>query len=325
MKKFLLQMSLFIFCLFFYLDKISSNDKKMKIYAYKPELFHKINDMTSEQKVYQLLSIHPIEKNINYLAVPWGVLFRQKKLQIKLPARLNGGFSVCQHIRYRDIIPVLKKLGINILFAPHASKQQQYKEVKVLPFPLYPVNSVESAKKKDILYSFIGYESHPTRRKIFSLAKHSDIIIKRRGRWHFYLRKRGNFDFLRWSLQRERERREYQSVLARSRFSLCPRGSGPSTIRFWESLRAGAIPILLSDAMALPKIEGINWNDCMIQMPENRIASVDHLIRSIPLEKEQTMRENCLQVYALLCAGENFIHTIREYFEKQLNTNRDLI
>ncbi|MGB8367490.1 MAG: exostosin family protein [Candidatus Babeliales bacterium] len=290
--------------------------EKMTMYTFEKELFTKIPNMTSEQRVYEILSIYPIEKDVNYFATSWGMLFRQKRLnQAKLPKKLNGGFTVCQHIRYREIIPVLRELGINILFAPHAPQRQQYNDIIVLPFPLYPNNGINPAEKKDILYSFIGLESHPTRKKIFALPRRSDVIIKRRSAWHFYLRNEKAI-LLRWSERREQERKEYQNTLTRSRFSLCPRGTGPSTIRFWESLQAGAIPVLLADAMALPKIEGINWDDCIIRILEKNISSVDHIIRAISSEKEIAMRENCLRAFALSCASDNFVQTIRDYFEK---------
>ncbi len=316
MKKYRIQISLF-FLFIVYTNIITSATEKMTMSAYKPALFQKMPNMTTEQKVYELLSSHPIEKNVNYLVVPWGVLFCQKNLQVMLPMRLNGGFTICQHIRYREIISVLRRLGVTVLFAPHAPKKQQYKDITVLPFPLYPNNGIDPAKEKDILYSFIGLESHPVRRKIFSLSRRSDMVIKKRSCWHFYLRCKERVIPLKWSPRREQEREEYQDILSRSRFSLCPRGTGPSTIRFWESLQAGAIPVLLADAMALPKIEGINWDDCIVRVSERNVFSVDRIIRAISPEKEARMRENCLHAFASSCAGENFVQTIRDYFEKK--------
>ena len=317
MKKYRVQLNLFFLLAIVYTDTGASAGENMKIYTYKPALFSEISFMTAEQKVYELLSAKPIEKNINYLAIPWGVLFRRKNLEVTLPIRLNDGFTICQHIRYREIIPVLRTLRVNVLFAPHAPKEQEYKNIIILSFPLYPTNGINPAQKKNILYSFIGLESHPFRRKIFALPRRPDTVIKKREKWHFYLRYKGKIILVRWSPKREQERKEYQRVLSCSRFSLCPRGSGPSTIRFWESLQAGAIPVLLADAMVLPTIEEINWDDCIIRVPEKNVFSVDNIIRAISPEKEASMRENCLRAYALSCAGENFVQAIRDYFEKK--------
>lgn len=312
------KINLFLLVLSIYSNVGSIVAKNMNLYTYEIDFFKRAPDITSEQLVYEILSRYPIEKEVNYLATSWGMLFRLKKLkQVELPTKLNGGFTVCQHIRYRDIIPVLRRLGINVLFAPHAPKKQQYQDITVLPFPIYPINGVDPATEKNVLYSFIGLESHPIRKKIFALPRRPDVIIKKRGYWHFYLRSE-ELVLLRWSARREQEKREFQDVLARSRFSLCPRGTGPSTIRFWESLQAGAIPVLIADAMALPEIEGINWDDCIIRVPEQNASLVDSIIRAISPEKEETMRENCLRAFALSCAGDNFVQTIRDYFKKTI-------
>ncbi len=317
MKKYRVQINMFFLLSFIYIDAGFSADEGMKVYTYKPALFEKKREMT-EQKVYEILSAHPIKKNVNYLAVPWVPLYNQKELQkVKLPNRLNGGFTVCQHVRYRVIIPVLRKLGVNVLFASHASKEQEYEDIIVLPFPLYPTNGIGSAQKKNILYSFIGTgRTHPVRKKIFTLPPRPDVVIKKRIGWHF-LRWGGRIIRVRRSSIREQEKKEFQDVLSRSRFSLCPWGYGQNTIRFWESLQAGAIPVLLADRIALPEIEGINWDDCIVRVPEKDTSSVDSIIRAIPPEKEECLRENCLRAFSLSCAGENFVQTIRDYFEKK--------
>ncbi len=310
MKSYKVQLSLF-FLISIYANTSVNVSTRMKIYSYKTELFPEIPILTAEEKAYEFLCSKPIEKNINYLAVPWGVFFRRKNFtKVTLFKKLNDGFTICQHVEYRKIIPTLRELGVNILFAPHASKRQEYKDITVLPFPLYPINGIGPAKKKDILYSFIGSQFHSTRIKIFRLLRQPDVVIKRRKNWHFYVSN---------ETRREQERKEYQNVLARSRFSLCPRGTGPSSIRFWESLQAGAIPVLIADAMVLPEIEGINWNDCIVRISEGKVSFIDRIVRAISLEKEAQMRENCLHVFALICEGENFVQVIRDYFEKNYN------
>src|SRR5437763_1885888 len=81
------------------------------------------------------------------------------------------------------------------------------------------------------------------------------------------------------------------------KYYLCPRGVGPNTIRFWESLQAGAIPVLISDNMALPK--GFNWDNCIIRIREKDILSINSILVSISPKKEEEMRENCLIAYEL--------------------------
>jgi hypothetical protein len=54
----------------------------------------------------------------------------------------------------------------------------------------------------------------------------------------------------------------YNDILIKSRYSLCPSGSGPNSIRFWESLAVGSIPVLLADTLDLP--EYIDWENSVV-------------------------------------------------------------
>lgn len=280
---------------------------KIGLHEYHVNFFPKVR-VATEYTAYRLLKNKLIEQ-INYLAIPWVVLIKKKQLNMVPNVKLQGGFTVCQHIRYKQILPILAKLGIDVLFTPHALEEEVYKGIKVLPFPHYSVNGVEPAAKKDLWYSFIGYNSHWTRKEIFKMPQRKDTIIKKRQKWF----SQKNINRKKIRRLRKQELTEYRDVLSRSRFSLCPRGTGPSTIRFWESLQAGAIPVLIADAMTLPK--GVNWDECIIKIPEKELHTINDALSSISHEQEQAMRDSCLQAYRLLCEGDNFVSTIRNHYE----------
>ena len=88
---------------------------------------------------------------------------------------------------------------------------------------------------------------------------------------------------------------EYNKILLRSRYSLCPSGSGPNSIRFWESLAVGSIPILLSDTLELPRHE--LWDKSIVRLPENELHTLEEVLKNITEEEEKTRRENCLKIY----------------------------
>lgn len=277
----------------------------MKMHEYFVELFP-TDPVTTEYDAYRLLKEKPLEKEVHYLAVPWAVLINKKQLD-RVPAlKLKGGFTICQHIRYEAILPILEKIGIDTLFTPHVKKSRTYDKIKVLPFPHAAVHGIGPAHTKDILYSFIGMSNHPVRTAVFELPSVRDGIIKKRSGWHW------------WNQDKKRqteEHDEYQDILARTRFSLCPRGTGASTLRFWESLQAGAIPVHLADDCILPS--GIDWRTCIIEIPEKDVKKVDSIIRSISAEKEIMMRAKCLQVFDQF-SGNNFVSVIRaQYAQKK--------
>ncbi len=278
----------------------SNPNGKMKIYAYRADMFKKGG--AAEYMAYQMLTQYPTEKNVNYLAVPWIVLFNEHNLDQLPDIQLNGGFTVCQHIQFKEILPILKKIGIDTLFTPHAKRETVYEGIHILPFPHYPMNGVEPASCKDILYSFIGFHSwQKSRKKLFQMPVSKDCIIIERPRPYYWLKE-----------GKEEQMNEYRDILARSRYSLCPRGTGPSTLRFWESLQAGAIPILLSDAMWLP--DGVDWDHCVIRVPEKDVLKINEILQNISCEQEATMRAHCLQAHQLF-SGKNFVSNIKRYYE----------
>ena len=54
---------------------------------------------------------------------------------------------------------------------------------------------------------------------------------------------------------------------------MCPSGSGPNSIRFWESLAVGSIPVLLSDSLELPKHK--LWDDVIIRIKEKNFKNIE--------------------------------------------------
>jgi hypothetical protein len=71
---------------------------------------------------------------------------------------------------------------------------------------------------------------------------------------------------------------DYAEFMRRTRFILCPRGYGVGTARFFETLKAGRVPILISDGYVLPA--GIDWQSCAIRIPEAKIGSIREVVKT---------------------------------------------
>lgn len=65
---------------------------------------------------------------------------------------------------------------------------------------------------------------------------------------------------------------EYVRILRSSKFVLCPRGLGPSTWRLYETMRAGRVPVILSDDWVPPR--GPAWHRFSLRVAERDFASV---------------------------------------------------
>ena len=153
-------------------------------------------------------------------------------------------FFVCQHILVTNL-----NFHNNLVFTPHATILDSH-----VPIPHYSCNyNIEYSKpwsERKYTYSFMGsFATHPVRCKLYEMLKdRDDCIVVDTGRWHF----EGEED------KQERNKRKYIEIMGDTKYSLCPRGTGPSTIRIWESMAMGSCPIIFSDFLKMPLERIIN-------------------------------------------------------------------
>ena len=156
---------------------------------------------------------------------------------------------------------------------------------------------------RDLLCSFIGavqgnYLSD-VRNRIFGLEQTHNIYIENTRDWHFnelvYTDLQNYTGTLNESKLRKNNTEKYNKILLRSKYSLCPSGSGPNSIRFWESLGVGAIPVLLSDDLELPHND--IWQSSILRIKESDVEKVPNILRSITKGEEDSRRKQCLKIY----------------------------
>ncbi|NJK92615.1 MAG: exostosin family protein [Blastochloris sp.] len=73
------------------------------------------------------------------------------------------------------------------------------------------------------------------------------------------------------------DKQTYADQLRLCRFILCPRGNGVSSVRLFEALEAGRVPVILSDRFVPPSDP--DWTSCVIQVPESQLAQLPDLLR----------------------------------------------
>ena len=219
--------------------------------------------------------------------------------------------TVCQHVRLPVAAPRMRALGITDVFWSHARvDQRELDGLRIHPFPLYPVRCFENRPAVDepapiaarpLLYSFVGAYSPdgyltPVRQWIFDLPPRADAHVQRRSEWHYEAQVYGEQVARRALSVDETQRQrahgaEYDRLLQRSIFSLCPSGAGPNSIRLWESLGFGAIPVLLADTLRLPG-EASEWDDAIVRVPETReaVAAMPALLAEIARDRARLER-----------------------------------
>lgn len=227
-------------------------------------------------------------------------------------------YTCCQHIHFRKLMDLFLSLNIYLVYSSHKIKNEHdIKGIVIRPCPLYAAN-IEDDRRNEIfknidflnyerkyLYTFQGFYASfylsDVRNRIFYKMKHPEnTYIKHLQDWHFNKLVYDAKQNVSKDLNEDKEHKDntnfYNQLLLDSRFSLCPSGSGPNSIRFWESLAIGSIPILLADTLELPAHE--LWNDAILQIPEKDLVFIPDILSKITPEKEKIMRQNCMIIYS---------------------------
>jgi hypothetical protein len=294
-------------------------------------------------------------QNFEYIAFPWATLIDFLQIGKVVPdvlleeyrsiknraSRSNTVVTVCQHIYCYRYLNIFKEVGVTDIFWSHAKfSDTTDPTVKIHAFPLYPViipeDDFDVNLKRDILYSFIGaydpkYYQTDVRRRIFDSVDDSvNRVIVERKEWHYNAHVyKSQIDGKNIDAQivKDLESREieYRDLLSRSIFSLCPSGSGPNSIRLWESLAYGSIPVIFKDNICLPG-NFSEWQNAALFFTETQ-SGVDECIKMLPslADNEKLLRE-------MRAAGadlykkygrENFIHDINHLVTGYINSEKE--
>jgi hypothetical protein len=117
----------------------------------------------------------------------------------------------------------------------------------------------------DLFFSFMGrIATHPVRPKILIFdGPDTPCLDHADGPKRF-----SNFDYS----------KTYADLIRRSKFVLCPRGFGVSSIRVFETMCFGRVPVIISDQWQKPP--GIPWSECCIEVPESKVSHIPNILAS---------------------------------------------
>lgn len=291
----------------------------------------------TEKHAFDCISELPesIPKDAAYLGFPWATLIDKLincpsetgylLAELERLSRRVGGcakvVTVSQHIHMLRYEKVIADSGVTDIFWSHKAIGQdhlpEYPNVRLHAFPLYPVQVPEYETElpdteRDLLFSFVGararefYLSQVRNYIIDELADDPDGHVVGRETWHYnkivydhqILKSAASHD----RLVDDRASSEFVDTLKRSTFSLCPSGSGPNSIRLWESIGAGAVPVILADTMDLPGPRAL-WEQAAVFSEESRdsVRALPDRLRDIASDEGlmKTKRHAMRQLWSL--------------------------
>jgi hypothetical protein len=224
--------------------------------------------------------------------------------------------TVCQHIWALDHLKLFTAAGITDLFWSHATNGLLgVNGLRIHPFPLYPVRCATHPTSvpllppadRSLLYSFQGAYApglylSPVREWILQWPPRPDAELQRRDEWHYeqaVYREQvyGQPPNQDRAAQLAAEATAYANTLQHSVFALCPSGSGPNSIRLWEALGYGAIPVILADHLWLPGDAEL-WQQAALFVPETQEA-----VAALP-DRLEALAADPSRLQAMQAAGQ---------------------
>jgi hypothetical protein len=296
---------------------------------------------TEKWAYLQCLKTLPNNPFIQVICFPWATLVdllrtgKHSKAKVFLdalkitPPRITLiRITICQHIYMRDLLPFFKQLNITDIFWSHVLVGESIiAGINLHPFPLYPVryterstNKLKPLAERRYLYSFVGaYQAElyltPVRQWLFNLPKINEGLIESRTTWHYDKHVYGEqISGIQMQSKQVAHYKQlsanYENILADTVFCLCPSGSGANSIRLWEALGFGCIPVILSDKLQLPGDKAL-WDAATLHIPESQSA-IQALPTTLNNLSPNQFSIKALQTLWQRYGTEDFIYDIKQ-------------
>jgi len=233
------------------------------------------------------------------------VFFRQLTHHRLLQEFPDKVFMYNEMDRPWDVLP-----GLYCCMPRRHINPRKHRAFAYLSTPNPYINTIyQKAPARRWLYSFMGSMSHACRRPIMRL-QHPDGYVQ------------DTSDFNVWksnSNEMEVRGRTYADILGASQFVLCPRGIGTSSIRLYETLEAGRVPVIISDHWVPPA--ETDWSFA-IQIEERRIGSIPGLLSALVNEAEERGAA-ARQAWANSYAPYTLFNTVGNSIESIMNSDHE--
>jgi hypothetical protein len=237
-------------------------------------------------------------------------------------ARAERCFTVCQH-----------DLGIHInkhVRAPDNLLIFSSGGVGDVPLPLLCDPRSHPEVERDLLASFKGVIDHPRN------------VYPWRAAMRAALRGRAGVVVVD-SAEPEAAAHDYVGLIARSRYSLCPRGFGRTSFRLSEAMHLGSVPVYIHAGDPwVPYLDELDWSEFCLFCDYRKLDGLEERLRGIPEERWRRMSARAREVAAgwftpvaamayidrfLAAAGELGVGEIRrrsEHLRRPLDIVRDI-
>lgn len=139
-----------------------------------------------------------------------------------------------------------------------------------------PRGSLDFDAPRRYLFSFMGGSTSWVRKRLYKLRpKRADVLIEDTSKFHNWSQSQA---------ENERGRIRYYQTIIQSKFVLCPRGAAPSSIRLYETMELGRVPVIISDAWLPNPL--VDWELFAVFVRERDIRKLEKRLSSLESEAE---------------------------------------
>jgi len=227
--------------------------------------------------------------------------------------------TVCQHTHWYRLLPRWAEMEVTDIHLSHCETQRSAAQaaefgIRVHSWPLVPVNMIHQERRKGLefgkpiadkcfLASFIGAHMPHYRSEVRLRLREEaiwdgggDLRVEVGDEWHFnalvFQQQVQGIPLSQAQTSVEQSATLiYNQTLSDSVFSLCPEGAGPNTLRLWESLAVGAIPVVIVDGWQWPEPpgEGLSWEDCVLRVGRDEMGGLFDRLRRMRREQPERL------------------------------------
>jgi hypothetical protein len=312
-------------------------------------------DITEQLSSLQAVKLLPETSNLSYFGFPWARLIdllktnnpKAKSMEAVLKSaspllkQKKNIATVCQHNDLMKYIKLFSEVGITHVFWSHAADGLQclpgFENITILPFPLANVEMLDlqpsEVGEKKYIYSFVEPKAISLTRSqsndiiLDHMAKDHRGLVIARDQWDF-----ANIVYGKKGQLGVETRQVYANVpdsidawriLQDSIFSLCPTYQGVNSIRLWESIGCGGIPVIFNTTNFLPGNKAL-WDDATVlcsNRTEDILALPDYLESLARNESLLERKRHAMRQLWMLYGPGYFIYDIHKLFLKLAEEN----
>jgi hypothetical protein len=126
--------------------------------------------------------------------------------------------------------------------------------------------------------------------------------------------------------EKTQQRIEYIKNIVDSDYTLCARGAGNFSFRFYETLSCGRIPLFINTDCALPFDDFIDWNKFCVWIEETEIPEIsDILLHYHTHISDREFRETqllCRKIWEEYLSPEGFFQNVHNLLLNELNSKK---